>query len=54
MQGQRTARSGALRDYSEGYIDPNEMADEGPFGDHTGYYNEVEFPGLYCGDNDNT
>ena len=20
----------------EGYIDPNEMADEGPFGDHTG------------------
>ena len=29
----------------EGYIDPNEMADEGPFGDHTGYYNEVEsFP----------
>jgi len=29
----------------EGYIDPTEMADEGPFGDHTGYYNEVErFP----------
>ena len=29
----------------DGYIDPNEMADEGPFGDHTGYYNEVEsFP----------
>lgn len=29
----------------EGYIDPQEMADEGPFGDHTGYYNEVEsFP----------
>ena len=29
----------------EGYIYPNEMADEGPFGDHTGYYNEVEkFP----------
>ncbi|MCH1492723.1 MAG: 4-hydroxy-3-polyprenylbenzoate decarboxylase [Luminiphilus sp.] len=29
----------------EGYIDPNEEADEGPFGDHTGYYNEVErFP----------
>lgn len=29
----------------EGYIDPKEMADEGPFGDHTGYYNEVEsFP----------
>jgi 4-hydroxy-3-polyprenylbenzoate decarboxylase len=29
----------------EGFIDPNEMADEGPFGDHTGYYNEVDrFP----------
>lgn len=29
----------------EGYIEPNEVADEGPFGDHTGYYNEVErFP----------
>lgn len=29
----------------EGYIDPSEEADEGPFGDHTGYYNEVErFP----------
>jgi len=29
----------------EGVIHPNEMADEGPFGDHTGYYNEVEsFP----------
>ncbi len=29
----------------EGYITPDEMADEGPFGDHTGYYNEVErFP----------
>ena len=29
----------------EGYIDPGEMAEEGPFGDHTGYYNEVEqFP----------
>jgi len=29
----------------EGTIDPNEMANEGPFGDHTGYYNEVErFP----------
>ncbi|MGL4733926.1 MAG: UbiD family decarboxylase [Enterovibrio sp.] len=26
----------------EGYIDPTEFADEGPFGDHTGYYNEVE------------
>ena len=29
----------------EGYIAPDEFADEGPFGDHTGYYNEVEkFP----------
>jgi len=29
----------------EGYIDPGEEADEGPFGDHTGYYNEIErFP----------
>ncbi|HDV5427362.1 TPA: 4-hydroxy-3-polyprenylbenzoate decarboxylase [Vibrio cholerae] len=26
----------------EGYIEPNEFADEGPYGDHTGYYNEVE------------
>ncbi|RKS84761.1 3-octaprenyl-4-hydroxybenzoate decarboxylase [Orbus hercynius] len=29
----------------EGYIEPSEMAPEGPYGDHTGYYNEVEhFP----------
>ncbi|MEP4545549.1 MAG: 4-hydroxy-3-polyprenylbenzoate decarboxylase [Saccharospirillum sp.] len=29
----------------EGYLHPDEMADEGPYGDHTGYYNEVErFP----------
>ncbi len=29
----------------EGYLYPDEMADEGPYGDHTGYYNEVErFP----------
>ncbi|MCB1672319.1 MAG: 4-hydroxy-3-polyprenylbenzoate decarboxylase [Gammaproteobacteria bacterium] len=29
----------------EGVIEPGDMADEGPFGDHTGYYNEVEkFP----------
>ena len=29
----------------EGVIHPNETAEEGPFGDHTGYYNEVEsFP----------
>lgn len=26
----------------EGYIDPHEQAVEGPYGDHTGYYNEVE------------
>ena len=29
----------------EGFIYPNEFAPEGPYGDHTGYYNEVaEFP----------
>ena len=29
----------------EGHIQPEDMAPEGPFGDHTGYYNEVEnFP----------
>ena len=29
----------------EGHMEPGELADEGPFGDHTGYYNEVErFP----------
>lgn len=29
----------------EGYIEPGETAPEGPYGDHTGYYNEVdEFP----------
>ena len=29
----------------EGHIHPGDMAPEGPFGDHTGYYNEVdEFP----------
>ena len=29
----------------EGVIKPDEIADEGPYGDHTGYYNEVEqFP----------
>lgn len=31
----------------EGLIYPDELADEGPFGDHTGYYNEVDrFPVL--------
>ncbi|WP_226643505.1 4-hydroxy-3-polyprenylbenzoate decarboxylase [Microbulbifer variabilis] len=29
----------------EGFIYPDDMADEGPYGDHTGYYNEVDsFP----------
>ena len=29
----------------EGFVEPDEMLDEGPFGDHTGYYNSVEkFP----------
>ena len=29
----------------EGFIAPDDMADEGPYGDHTGYYNEVDsFP----------
>ncbi|MEX0622645.1 4-hydroxy-3-polyprenylbenzoate decarboxylase [Saccharospirillum sp.] len=29
----------------EGFLYPDDMADEGPYGDHTGYYNEVErFP----------
>jgi 4-hydroxy-3-polyprenylbenzoate decarboxylase len=29
----------------EGYLEPDMLAPEGPFGDHTGYYNEVEsFP----------
>lgn len=29
----------------EGFIEPGELAEEGPYGDHTGYYNEVEkFP----------
>ncbi|MFT5173518.1 MAG: 4-hydroxy-3-polyprenylbenzoate decarboxylase [Gammaproteobacteria bacterium] len=31
----------------EGHIHPGDMAPEGPFGDHTGYYNEVDsFPVL--------
>ncbi|UWQ09554.1 UbiD family decarboxylase [Aliiroseovarius crassostreae] len=31
----------------EGYVSPTEMAPEGPFGDHTGYYNNAEdFPVL--------
>jgi 4-hydroxy-3-polyprenylbenzoate decarboxylase len=32
----------------EGYVDPNEHRDEGPFGDHTGYYTPVEpFPVMH-------
>ena len=31
----------------EGHLTPGETAEEGPFGDHTGYYNEVDrFPGF--------
>ncbi len=26
----------------EGHVDPNDLRDEGPFGDHTGYYTPVE------------
>ncbi|MEM3965031.1 MAG: menaquinone biosynthesis decarboxylase [Thermoplasmata archaeon] len=26
----------------EGYVDPDELRDEGPFGDHTGYYTPIE------------
>ncbi|MBU1190904.1 MAG: 4-hydroxy-3-polyprenylbenzoate decarboxylase [Gammaproteobacteria bacterium] len=34
----------------EGFIYPGEEADEGPFGDHTGYYNEVDrFPVFTIG-----
>ena len=34
----------------EGHIDPNESAIEGPFGDHTGYYNEQDrFPVFTIG-----
>ncbi|MDG3086696.1 4-hydroxy-3-polyprenylbenzoate decarboxylase [Vibrio hannami] len=31
----------------EGYIDPEEFAEEGPYGDHTGYYNEVELHRVF-------
>jgi hypothetical protein len=32
----------------EGVIHPGEMALEGPYGDHTGYYNEqAEIPGVH-------
>ncbi|MCY4472142.1 MAG: 4-hydroxy-3-polyprenylbenzoate decarboxylase [Kistimonas sp.] len=55
LRGSRTELvKGALTDLQvpasaeivlEGYIYPNDTAKEGPYGDHTGYYNEVEtFP----------
>lgn len=32
----------------EGYVDPNELAPEGPFGDHTGYYTPVaDYPVMH-------
>jgi 4-hydroxy-3-polyprenylbenzoate decarboxylase len=32
----------------EGYVDPDDYRDEGPFGDHTGYYTPVErFPAFH-------
>src|SRR5204863_7988871 len=32
----------------EGYIQKDELTDEGPFGDHTGYYTPPEpFPGFH-------
>lgn len=32
----------------EGYVDPEDFVDEGPFGDHTGYYTPVEpFPRFH-------
>ena len=34
----------------EGYVDPADIRDEGPFGDHTGYYTPVEpYPTFTCG-----
>ena len=33
----------------EGYVDPGELRDEGPFGDHTGYYSPPEpYPVFHC------
>ena len=41
----RPRHSGARRNRARRFIYPDDEADEGPFGDHTGYYNEVErFP----------
>jgi len=45
VSDQRLTSSGECRDHSRRPYAPGEMAEEGPFGDHTGYYNEVErFP----------
>lgn len=55
LRGQRTALVGCLGSdlqvpasaeiILEGFLMPGEQAPEGPFGDHTGYYNEVQsFP----------
>ncbi len=55
LRGKRTALANCLTHHLqvpanaeiilEGYIYPNETSPEGPFGDHTGYYNEVDtFP----------
>ena len=37
----------------EGYIEPDELRDEGPFGDHTGYYTPVEPYPVFHVDGDN-
>jgi len=42
MYWQRPSGACNGRNILEGYLQPGEEADEGPFGDHTGYYNEVE------------
>ena len=45
MLNKQLTSTGAGGIVLEGHIDPHELAEEGPFGDHTGYYNEVErFP----------
>ena len=45
MSGQRIAGPGQRRVGAGGTYCPDETALEGPFGDHTGYYNEVDrFP----------
>ena len=36
----------------EGYVDPADIREEGPFGDHTGYYTPVEpYPNIYINRN---